>query len=101
MHYNVVHAHSYSVDPNRVMAICSERDLKLRAYTISSRYEHWLFIFIFIEAKQRSEPTKIRHYFWTVSTFYVLFHAFYRFVTSRNIHSGVFISFRHLGHLIF
>ncbi|MNN87734.1 hypothetical protein D3C81_2053310 [compost metagenome] len=79
------------------MAVGRERELELGADTIGSRYQHRLFVFIFIETEQCAESAKLCHDLRTICALHMLLHAFYRFIASRNIHSGVFISFRHFS----
>ncbi|MNC45344.1 hypothetical protein D3C75_942990 [compost metagenome] len=95
LHYNIVHTHGYRIDANRVVAVCRESDFELSAHTIGSRDEHRLFILVFVESEECTEPAELCHHFRTECTLHMLLHAFYRFIASRNIHSGVFISFRH------
>ncbi|MNI39736.1 hypothetical protein D3C73_939260 [compost metagenome] len=95
LHYNIVHTHGNRIDANRVVAVGRESDFELRAHTIGSRHEHRFFILVFIESEECTEPAELCHHFRTECALHMLLHAFYRFIASCNIHSGVFISFRH------
>ncbi|MNI96731.1 hypothetical protein D3C73_1552460 [compost metagenome] len=79
------------------MLIHRERDFQLGAYAVGSRYQHRLLIFIFVQPEQSAETAQISHNLRTERPFDVLFHPLYRFIACRDIHTGVFVSFRHVG----
>ena len=92
---HVVHAHSHGVDADRVVLIHLESQLELGSHAVGTAHEHRLLDIKRREIEHSAEGADVTHHAQPRGRSHVFLDAAHHFVSGLEVHTGLFITFRH------